>query len=110
MKSGKTGRALMAVSTRTSGADASTRNSRVSELREMNRLKDDVYREMLLLEGHRPGAEMGLALALLRALVQSHSFSTPGDFTEWLTSVCPLGLRLIEASLGDATKCEREET
>lgn len=31
------------------------------------RIKDEVYRQMFRLEEHRPGAEMGLALALLRA-------------------------------------------
>ena len=31
------------------------------------RIKDEVYRQMFLLEERRPGAEMGLALALLRA-------------------------------------------
>ncbi len=31
------------------------------------RMKDEVYRQMFLLEESRPGAELGLALALLRA-------------------------------------------
>ncbi|HEY3707237.1 MAG TPA: hypothetical protein VGL22_19405 [Terracidiphilus sp.] len=69
----------------------------------MNHLKDDVYREMLLLETHRPGAEMGLALALLQAFVQSDSFSDDADFSRWLQSVCTLGLTMIEQAL--ATEC-----
>jgi hypothetical protein len=37
--------------------------------RRLTHLQDEVYREMLRPEGGRPGAEMGLALALLRAWV-----------------------------------------
>ena len=37
------------------------------------RLKDEVYRQMFLLEESRPGAEMGLALALLRAWLAADS-------------------------------------
>ena len=67
----------------------------------MNRLQDDVYREMLRLEVSLPGAEMALALALLRAVVYSGSFTADAGFAEWLRSVCPLGLTMIEASLGE---------
>ena len=84
--------------------------SRVSRIRKMNHLKDEVYREMLLLEVNRPGAEMGLALALLRAMVQSDSFSEHEDFGGWLKTVCPLGLRMIEASLGEGSKCNLTPT
>ncbi len=76
----------------------------------MNHLKDDVYREMLLLEVNRPGAEMGLALALLRAVVQSDAFSDRQDFGQWLKSVCALGLRMIEVSLGKGSGCDPEPT
>jgi hypothetical protein len=76
----------------------------------MNHLKDEVYREMLLLEINRPGAEMGLALALLRAVVQSNSISGREGFGGWLKTVCPLGLHMIEASLGEASKCNLERT
>ena len=77
----------------------------------MNHLKDEVYREMLLLEVNRPGAEMGLALALLRAMVQSDSFSEHEDFGGWLKTVCPLGLRMIEVSLlGAGSKCNLKPT
>ena len=73
--------------------------SRVSQTRKMNYLKDEVYREMLLLEMKRPGSEMGLALALLRAVVQSESPRDQEGCGEWLRTVCPLGLQMIEASL-----------
>jgi hypothetical protein len=84
--------------------------SRAPQIRKMNHLKDEVYREMLLLEVNRPGAEMGLALALLRAVVQSDSFADHEDFEEWLKTVCPMGLQMIEASLGEGSKCNLEPT
>ncbi len=71
----------------------------------MNRLKDEVYREMLLLEVNRPGAEMALALALLRAVVESGSFGDRPDYAEWLHLVCPAGLQMIEASLNEGSRC-----
>lgn len=86
-------------SSKANGSDAPLTFSRVSQTRRMNRLKDEVYREMLLLEASRPGAEMGLALALLRAVVQSGCFRNQVEFGEWLETVCPLGLHMIEASL-----------
>jgi hypothetical protein len=84
--------------------------SSVSQVRKMNHLKDEVYREMLLLEVNRPGAEMALALALLRAVVQSNASSDHEDFGEWLNSVCSLGLHMIEASLGEESKCNLDPT
>lgn len=80
--------------------------SRNSHSRMMNRLKDDVYREMLLLEVNRPGAEMGLALALLRAVAECGSRCDQEDFEEWVRTVCVVGLRMIETSLEDGTQCE----
>jgi len=80
--------------------------SRISQARKMNRLKDDVYREMLLLEVNRPGAEMGLAVALLRAVVHSEGFDDREEFKGWLRTICPLGLRLIETSLSERTSCD----
>lgn len=79
---------------------------RRTQIRKMNRLKDDVYREMLLLGVNRPGAEMGLALALLRAVVLSQSLPEPEDFSEWLKTTCPVGLRMIEITLGEGFMCD----
>ena len=78
-----------------------------AQTRRANRLKDEVYREMLLLESNQLGAEMGLALALLRAVVQSDSLPHQEEFEKWLKTVCPLGLQMIEASLGRGLKCAR---
>jgi hypothetical protein len=76
-----------------------------AQSRASNRLKDDVYREMFLLESSRPGSEMGLALALLRAMVRSDSLANREEFREWLQTVCTIGLHMIEASLGESPKC-----
>ena len=97
---------LLADSAKVSGTKAAAPASRASQTRTMNRLKDEVYREMLLLEVNRPGAEMGLALALLRAVVQCGPFRDQEDVGEWLRTVCPLGLHMIEASLGRCSKCD----
>jgi hypothetical protein len=78
--------------------------------RRMNHLKDEVYREMLLLEVKRPGSEMGLALALLRAVVASGSFGNGNEFGEWLETVCPLGLHMIELALGESSQCNLKLT
>jgi hypothetical protein len=72
-------------------------------------MKDEVYREMLRLEVNRPGAEMGLALALLRAIVQSESLTEQPEYRDWLKTICPVGLRLIEAALGERCTCEMKE-
>ena len=74
----------------------------------VNRLKDEVYREMLLLEVNRPGAEMGLALALLRAVVRSESLPDREQFGEWLKAVCPMGLRMIEVALEEGYRCDEK--
>jgi hypothetical protein len=76
----------------------------------MNRLKDEVYREMLLLEVNRPGAEMALALALLRAVVQCLSLSDHEELAGWLETVCPIGLQMIEDSLGESCRCGLRQT
>lgn len=81
-----------------------------SQVRKMNHLEDEVYREMLLLELKRPGAEMGLALALLRAVVRAGSLPEQREFREWLKTICPVGLRMIEAALREGCRCNLDAT
>jgi hypothetical protein len=64
-----------------------------------NRLKDEVYRQMFRLEESRPGAEMGLALALLRAWTATDTESETGDEHDWLQKISPICLQMIENSL-----------
>ena len=80
--------------------------SRLSQLRRANHLKDEVYREMLLLEVNRPGAELGLAVALLRAIVQSEPLTDQEEYRGWLKAICGVGLRMIEAALGEGRRYE----
>jgi len=63
------------------------------------RIKDEVYRQMFLLEEGRPGAEMGLALALLRAWLAADSKTESGEERDWLKKVSPICLQMIETAL-----------
>lgn len=67
--------------------------------RHIHRFMDDVYREMFQLESRHPGAEMGLALALLRARVAADREPRKGSEWTWLKTVCPICLKMIEDSL-----------
>jgi hypothetical protein len=64
--------------------------------RRMNRLMDEVYRQMFLLEERRPGSELGLALALLRAWVAAETRRKGGEEWAWLKKICPLCLEMID--------------
>jgi hypothetical protein len=70
----------------------------VSRRRRIDRLKDEVYRQMFRLEASYPGAEMGLALALLRAWVDADCRSEVSE-QEWLAKISPICLVMIETSL-----------
>lgn len=62
-----------------------------------DKLKDEVYRQMLRLEANRRGADLDLATALLHGWL--HSYSTPeaSKLLEWLSKVSPICLSMIEA-------------
>jgi len=72
--------------------------------RRIHRLMDEVYREMFRLEAGRPGAEMGLALALLRAWVAADLRSEHCTDWNWLNVISPLGLKMIEDSLNSGCR------
>ena len=61
-------------------------------------LKDDVYRQMFRLEANRPGAELELAIALLRGWIAPCSKLEHAELREWLKKVCPICLLMIEAA------------
>ena len=63
------------------------------------RIKDEVYRQMFLLEERRPGAEMGLALALLRAWLAADSKPVSVEERDWLKKVSPICVDMIETAL-----------
>jgi hypothetical protein len=62
-------------------------------------LKDQIYRQMFRLEEGRPGADMGLALALLRAWMATGSRAESAGGFEWLKKVSPICVEMIEASV-----------
>ncbi|MGA9673539.1 MAG: hypothetical protein WBQ94_30390 [Terracidiphilus sp.] len=63
------------------------------------RIKDEVYRQMFRLEESRPGAEMGLALALLRAWLAADSNPAGDEERDWLKQISSICLEMIEAAL-----------
>ena len=67
------------------------------------RIKDEVYRQMFRLEEHRPGAEIGLALALLYAWQEGDSKPESSEQREWLKKISPICLQMIEVSLQSCT-------
>jgi hypothetical protein len=74
------------------------------------RVKDEVYRQMFLLEEGRPGAAMGVALALVRAWIDADSKPASNEERGWLQKVSPICLEMIEASMKSALPmqpCER---
>ena len=66
------------------------------------RIKDEVYRQMFLLEENRPGAEIGLALALLRAWLAVEPRPANDEERDWLKKVSPICLDMIETALHGA--------
>lgn len=63
------------------------------------RIKDEVYRQMFLLEEGRADAEMRLASALLRAWLVADPKHTCNEERAWLKKVSPIRLEMIEARL-----------
>ncbi len=68
-----------------------------SSSKRCERLKDEVYRQMYRLEASRPGADLALAIALLRAWIASDSEAEIPQSREWLKNICPICLPMIEA-------------
>jgi cell division FtsZ-interacting protein ZapD len=62
-------------------------------------LKDEVYRQMFRLEESKPGAEISLALALLRAWIACGSKRESCEARVWLKTISPICLALIESAL-----------
>jgi hypothetical protein len=76
-----------------------TANANSSPLKWSERLKDEVYRQMYRLEASRPGAEVALAIALLRAWIASGSETEMPQSREWLMKICPICILMIEETL-----------
>jgi len=70
-----------------------------------DRLKDEVYRQMLRLEAGRPSAHLLLAVALLKAWITLDQQPLDCEPRKWLRKVCPVCLRMIEATCPAAGAC-----
>jgi len=73
--------------------------SKKSSRNQGEQLKDEVYRQMFRLEESRSGAEMGLALTLVRAWLAADSKPESGEDRDWLKKVSPICLQMIETAL-----------
>lgn len=60
------------------------------------RLTDEIYRQMFRVEESRPGAEIALTLALLRAWLEISSRLSTEEERDWLKKVSTLSLEMIE--------------
>ncbi len=85
--------------------DASMTPHKGSSLKRRSNRMQDVYREMYLLESRRPGSEMGLALALLRAWNETESLPREAEARSWIRQISPLCVKMIEDSLAQGCAC-----
>jgi len=83
-------------------SDGASSRPTATQSRKLNRLQDEIYREMFLLESKRPGSEIRLALALLRAIVASERMTNREELRNWLATICPRCLQMIEDALGES--------
>ncbi len=63
-------------------------------------LKDEVYRQMFRLEASRPGADISLAVALLRAWVAAASGREMISVRSWLKKISPICILMIDSANG----------
>ena len=71
---------------------------RTNPSRNQGEIKDEVYRQMFRLEERRAGAEMRLALALLRAWMDFDTKPESCEERDWLKKVSPICLEMIETA------------
>jgi len=85
------------------------RPSKVST-RTVDRLKDEVYRQMLRLEAERPAARVLLAVALLNAWTILEEQPPDCEPRQWLRKLNPVCLRMIQTPCRTrCDACDREE-
>lgn len=71
----------------------------------LERLQDEVYRQMFRLEAGRQSADVLLAVALLRAWMALEREPSQSEPRRWLRSVCPVCLKMMgEAPGGNSTE------
>jgi len=82
----------------------STSRSRTPQRDRGDKLKDEVYRQMYRLEAGKPGADLDLAIALLRGWLAPNPQTERAQLREWLEKVCPICLLMIEAAQQKMTR------
>lgn len=63
-------------------------------------LQDEVYRQMFRLEAGCPAADLGLAVALLRAWMALEKAPPRSRPRQWLRAICPVCLRMMNSAPG----------
>ena len=69
-------------------------------------IKDEVYRQMFLVEEKRQGAEIELALVLLYAWQIADSTPANEGMRDWLKKVSPICMEMIEAKMQAGVKTQ----
>ena len=64
-----------------------------------NDMNDRLMNVMYRLEASRPGAELALAIALLRAWIASCAEGEMPQSHEWLMKICPICIEMIEDAM-----------
>ena len=79
--------------------------------RTVDRLKDEVYRQMLRLEAERPAARVLLAVALLNAWTILEEQPPDCEPRQWLRTLSPVCLRMIETSCRPSRdRCDQDRS
>lgn len=78
--------------------------SRKLSAKAVDRLKDEVYRQMLRLEGGRPAAQQMLAVALVQAWMAIEQQPLNCEARKWLRTLSPVCLHMIEEA--SPTNCD----
>jgi hypothetical protein len=78
--------------------------SRNSQPNSCDRLKDEIYRQMYRLEAKKPGADLNLAIALLRGWVAQCSAPEAAKLRDWLNKICPICLLMIETAIRETAR------
>lgn len=76
----------------------------------VDRLKDEVYRQMLRLEAGRPAAQILLAVALVNTWMTLEEEPRNCEARQWLRNLSPVCLHMIEETLRAGCATSRQAT
>lgn len=81
----------------------------IGSRRTSERVRDEVYRQMIRFEAQHPDAELKLALALLHAWMALDRPLMEGDQYQWLRKICPVCLAMIETVHRGQASCKQTD-